>query len=161
MPFLTICYHCEKSFEVPDSERGQLVRCPGCRGFTTANPPDDDARYEPPATETVEVPVATGVSPRQQILEDAQLASLTRMNTLKSLTIQSAPRLSDLGIKHLAEVTSLEELHIDQVPQMTDAGLAPLGALKNLKILRLTKTQVTEQACERLKAEIKHVTISR
>jgi hypothetical protein len=84
-------------------------------------------------------------------LSDAALDSISRMQSLESLTIASAP-ITDAGLAHLGRMTQLKSLVLGNVDphsasqnkaQITDAGLAHLAALINLSELELDSRELT------------------
>ncbi|MBN2133070.1 MAG: sigma-70 family RNA polymerase sigma factor [Sedimentisphaerales bacterium] len=69
-------------------------------------------------------------------LSDADMAEVTKMQSLKRLTI-SQDRLTDEGLRSLGALESLETLDLYGNPAMTDDGLAGLRSLHSLRSLRL------------------------
>jgi len=69
-------------------------------------------------------------------LSDADMAELTKMRSLKKLTI-SQDRLTDEGLKLLGALESLQTLDLYGNPAMTDDGLVGLRSLHSLRNLRL------------------------
>ncbi|TMQ30599.1 MAG: hypothetical protein E6K70_23940, partial [Planctomycetota bacterium] len=68
MPVLTICYHCDKKFEIPETELGQLVRCPACKGLFTTQAATPILSVEPVLEQGFGVSSRGNVQPARQLL---------------------------------------------------------------------------------------------
>src|SRR5438132_12666427 len=109
MPVLTICYHCDKKFEIPETELGQLVRCPACKGLFTARAATDGGAPVPPAEApilTVEpvVEQGAGVSSRGNVQPARQLLLRT---IVLACGLLGAPACGALGLLWLRAPSAL------------------------------------------------------
>ena len=108
-------------------------------------------------------------------LQNADLKDLAKYHSLKSLTINRSPQVTDIGLKELAAIKQIKELslggswitdstlkelanlkqivRLDLVdcPKVTDKGLEELGRLKNLNTLYLKTSLVTKTGKTKLR----------
>ena len=86
-------------------------------------------------------------------VEDANLAKLQQLPSLRELNLWECDSITDEGIAHIAALTQLTTLELGYV-QITDAGLAKLAALENLRQLDIRETETSVAAALKLVAEL-------
>ena len=92
-------------------------------------------------------------------ITDAGLANLAGLTSLVRLHLEKT-KISDAGLVHLKPLANLEYLNLYGAP-VTDAGLANLEGLKKLKKVFLWETKVTDEGCNKLKAAVPEIQITR
>jgi hypothetical protein len=65
------------------------------------------------------------------------------------------PRPVFFALQQLAGFTKLERLYLDNVSSITDSGAKTVGTPTSLKVLRLTRSKITDTGMEELK-NLKH-----
>ncbi len=76
-------------------------------------------------------------------MNDAGMAHLKNLTSLKRLGLYSNPEITDAGIAHLRQLKSLQSLSL-QFTKISDKGLAHLEDLPALRFLDVRGTQVTD-----------------
>jgi Leucine-rich repeat (LRR) protein len=85
----------------------------------------------------------TAVQFIDKLVTDHDLAPLASFDRLEEFSISGAP-ITDAGLKHLSKLTSLRILSLWDTPGVTDAGLAHLAALTKLQTLNLYRCDITD-----------------
>ena len=93
---------------------------------------------------------------------DEGLVHLSGLSGLKSLLFGYV-KITDQGMIHLRKLSNLEVLHlgIGFKAEFNDGGLVHLKNLKKLRKLDFSYTRVSDEAMEKLKAELPECRISR
>lgn len=78
---------------------------------------------------------------RGHLLQDADLAALTRLPALRFLDLARCPALTDACVAHLARLSKLEHVVLDTL-RLSGSGFARLTALPNLAHLGLSRTNI-------------------
>jgi internalin A len=90
------------------------------------------------------------------VLDDATLEQLAHFPELEELSVghwdraEAALKITDTGAKHVVGLRKLKKLTLHG--QVTDATLAGIAELTELRELHLTKTQISSQGVEKLRA---------
>lgn len=86
---------------------------------------------------------------RQTNVDDAALAHVSQLATLRILKLEYSQQLTDKGLEHIAGLTQLSELDLAFVP-VSDQSIESLTQLKSLKKLYLYGTLISDEGLRRL-----------
>jgi hypothetical protein len=75
---------------------------------------------------------------------DEGLRCLSKITSLRNLSLTLNTKITDRGIRHLGKLVNLEELVISDCPKISGAGLIAVRRMTKLRHLDLSRTSVTD-----------------